>query len=163
MAESQPPAVVTEVKHAEFAPSLTVVTGNNRKYDVSVNAVANRADMQILVAKLKKILDKTVEEYIKTDETLSPTDLGRLMGAAKSVADMSLLAYEAKDPKEGGAGMASYAEKLLEAAARGVSSGAQTSAERRRKMMADLGKKKDSVEIIATNVTPKPGDVMEVG
>ncbi len=153
MGESQLPAVVSEIGHKEFAPSVTVVTGNNRKIEVSVNAVANRADAQILVAKLKKILDRTVEECLKTDEALSPTNLGRLLSAAESVVNMSMMAYEAKNPKDGGAGMAHYAEKLLEAAARGVSSGAQTNAERRAEAMAKLGLKKNATEIEAKNVT----------
>lgn len=155
MAEGQPPAIVTEIKRADFAPSLTVVGEKKERFEVAVNAVANRADAQITVSKLKRLLDKTVQVYLEEGAMApDPLTLSRLTSAAESIVNMSMSAYESKDVKDGGHGMASYAEGLLKAAAEGLSAGAKTSYDRRREEMANLGKKRAATEIEVKNVTP---------
>ncbi len=149
MAEpAQLPAPAT-IKREEFAPSMTVIGPKNESFEVAINAVANRADAQITVSKLKRLLDKTVEKFLEPDATApDPLTLSRLTSAAESIVNMSMSAYEAKDPKDGGAGMASYAERLIKAAAEGLGNAAQTSYDRRQEEMKNLGKKKADPKIV---------------
>lgn len=148
----------TEIPLANYAPSIVIAGKRGERFEVAVNAVANRADAQIIVSKLKRLLEKTVQAYLEPDAPApDPLTLSRLMTSAEAVVNMSISAYENKTPKDGGGGMAEYAKGLIEAAAKGLSAGVHTAADKRAEKMAALGRAKAaSTEIEAKNVTPAP-------
>lgn len=153
MADAVQPALPApkEIAVEEFAPSITVVNKKNEKLELAINAVANRADAQILASKLKKLLDKTVQNLLDAEHAPDVVTLGRLTTAAEAIVNISISAYEGKAPKDGGAGAADIAKGMLEAATRGMSQGVASAADKRAEKMAALGRAK-AVEVEATAV-----------
>lgn len=117
-------AVKNEVEHDSFVETFTV-REKGRRYEVAANAIANRAMMQVNVAKLRSIGERAIKPYLD-DPTLpiSPKEFKILAEGIELVEGLSSQAYS--DAK--GGNLANALEKLVFAAARGGAQGAANGA-----------------------------------
>lgn len=130
----QPPAVIpatdapaqvtgASLERDQFVETFTV-REKGRKYEVATNAVANRALMQMNVAKLRSLIERAIKPYEDHPELVpSPKDLKTLVEAVQTVDSMSDIAYS--DKKAGG--LANSLERLVYAATRGAAAGSSDS------------------------------------
>jgi hypothetical protein len=117
----QPPAVVApEVERGNFVETFVVRDGNQRVL-VPTNAVANKAMMQINVAKLRKIFERCLKVYEDNPEMVpGPKEMKAMVEAADVIEDLGARAYgDNKGGKLGG-----LLEKLVYSATRGAAEGA---------------------------------------
>lgn len=122
------------------------VREKGRRYEVAANAIANRALMQMNVAKLRVLIERTMKPYLESDLAPDPKSLKIIVEAVQVVDSMANDAYS--DAKKGGA-LANSLERLVYAATRGAAAGAGDSAkpgsnspEARMKRLNSIGKKK---------------------
>ncbi len=116
----QPPAL-REVERKEFVETFTVREGN-RRYEVAANQIANRAMMQVNVAKLRDLCARSIKPFEDNPDLCpSPKDLKAIVDAVAIVEEMSEGAYS--DTKGGGV-MANALERLAYAVTRGAVDGA---------------------------------------
>lgn len=117
---AQPPAI-REVEHKDFVETFTVREGG-RRYEVAANAIANRAKMQVNVAKLRNLCERAIKPFEDNPELCpSAKDLKCIVDAVAIVEDMAALAYS--DNKKGGQ-LANSLERLAYAVTRGAVEGA---------------------------------------
>lgn len=117
----QPPAVIREVNKADFVETFTV-RDHGKRYEVASNAIANRAMMQVNVAKLRDLCNRALKPFEDNPELCpSPKDLKAIVDAVSIVEDMSAGAYS--DSKKGG-NLANSLERLAYAVTRGAVDGA---------------------------------------
>lgn len=120
-----PPAIICEVERKEFVETFTIREKNNR-YEVAANAIANRAMMQVNVAKLRDLCARAMKPFAENPDLCpSPKDLKAIVDAVSIVEDMSAGAYS--DTKKGG-NLANSLERLAYAVTRGAVDGAQNPA-----------------------------------
>ena len=118
-------AVRSEVQRDEFVETFTMREGDTRT-QVAVNAVANKALMQLNVAKLRALIDRTMNFYEKNPAAVpSPKELKILADAVDTVEDLGARAYS--DAKAGKGGVSAL-ERLVYAATAGASAGATAGA-----------------------------------
>lgn len=139
---AQLPAVRNEVDKEAFVETFTV-REKGRRYDVAVNAVAAKAQMQVDIGKLRAIAERALEPYLDGKVVASPKELKILAEAVQAINDMMNTAYS----KAEGGSMANALERLVYAAAKGGASGIQTknthdSADLRLKRLSAIGKAK---------------------
>lgn len=116
--EAQPPAL-RDVKIGSIVETFRV-DDHGKKYEVAATAVANRALMQINVAKLRALCESTVNAYAEAGVAPSAKDLKAIVDAVSIVENMSEMAYS--DKKNGGH-LANSLERLAYAVTRGVVDG----------------------------------------
>jgi hypothetical protein len=114
------PATIREVEKDSFVETFTV-HDHGKKYEVAANAVANRAMMQINVAKLRALCDETIKVYTEGKIAPSPKDLKAICDSVALVESMSEGAYS---DKKGGGQLANSLERLAYAVTRGAIDGA---------------------------------------
>lgn len=114
-------AVRSEVQRDEFVETFTMREGDFRT-QVAVNAIANKALMQLNVAKLRSLIDRTLSFYDKNPAAIpSPKELKILSEAVDTVEDLGARAYsDSKAAK----GLGNSLERLVYAATAGAASGA---------------------------------------
>lgn len=116
----QAPVLSTEVAHESFVETF-VVREKGRRYEVAANAIANRAMMQVNVAKLRSIGERAIKPYLDNpDMPISPKEFKILAEGIELVEGLSSQAYS--DAK--GGNLANALEKLVFAAAKGGAQGA---------------------------------------
>lgn len=131
-----------EVKRSDFVDTFIVRDGE-LKYEVAANAVANRALMQMNVAKLRALCARTLKVYYE-DENLTPSarELKTLVDAVSMVEEMSATAYSDTKHTDG---LGNAIERIVHAATRGAVSGvtnpASQSRENRLMRMLGIAKK----------------------
>lgn len=137
-----------EIERKDFISAFTVHDGK-AKYLVVSNAVANRATMQINVARLRAICDRTLKTY-EDNETLIPgvKELKTLTDTIARVEEMSDAAYA--DSKT--ARLGDSIERLIFAATRGAAAGASPLAgnapDARLRRLTGIGLGKDKSKVI---------------
>lgn len=115
-------AVRSEVAHESFVETFTV-REKGRRYEVAANAIANRAMMQVNVAKLRVICERALKPYLDNPEMpIGLKDFKVLAEGVQLVEDLSTQAYS--DAKSGG-NLANALERLVFAAAKGGAQGAK--------------------------------------
>lgn len=128
MADSPPTsagtvAVRSEVQRDEFVETFTMREGDTRT-QVAVNAVANKALMQLNVAKLRALVERTLRFYEENPKAVpSPKELKILSEAVDTVEDLGARAYS--DSKAGKGGVSAL-ERLVFAATAGATAGASS-------------------------------------
>lgn len=94
--EVPPPAVpavqAKEVQRSDFIETFNVREGANR-FEVAANAVANRAMMQVNVAKLRKLCEQAMDVYLRDGLAPDSKTLKTLVDAVATVDGMSDIAY----------------------------------------------------------------------
>lgn len=153
--ETPTPGTVVAAKDLERDSFVETfhVREKGRRYEVAANAIANRALMQMNVAKLRVLTERAMKPYLEDEKLVpSPKDLKTLVEAVQTVDAMSNDAYS--DAKKGGA-LANSLERLVYAATRGAAAGAGDSAkpgsnspEARMKRLNSIGKKKAPEETV---------------
>jgi len=129
---------------ATFAPSLTVIGPDERKFEVAVNAAANRAQAQITASRVRALLDKKLSALEESPTPPDTKELAKVISMAVEVEEMALIAYESrrklndKDSSE----FERLAMGLVGAAAHGAAAGAATEQGDRIKRIRELGKAK---------------------
>lgn len=114
-------AVRSEVQRDEFVETFTMREGDTRT-QVAVNAVANKALMQLNVAKLRALVERTLHFYEENPKAVpSPKELKILSEAVDTVEDLGARAYS--DSKAGKGGVSAL-ERLVFAATAGATAGA---------------------------------------
>lgn len=155
----QLPAVAKDVERESFVETFHV-REKGRRYEVAANAIANRAMMQVNVAKLRSIGERALQPYLENPNLpISPKEFKILAEGVELVENLSAQAYS--DSKTGG-NLANALERLVYAAAKGAAQGVTTGTSgdtpdnRMRRMRNLIGKAKP--------VTPAPveTEVMEV-
>lgn len=147
--------VAKEVDRSEFVETFTV-REKGRRYEVAANAIANRAMMQVNVAKLRNLFERALKPFEDNPDMIpSPSDLKRLADAAELIESMSSQAYS--DAK--GGTLANSLERLVYAAAKGGAQGAKpgdnkSPEARLRRMTSLIGKAKP--------VTPAGPEIIDV-
>lgn len=117
----QPPAVIREVEHRDFVETFTV-REEGKRYEVAANAIANRAKMQVTVAKMRDLCARAIKPFFDNPELApSPKDLKAIVDAVAIVEDMAIMSYS--DSKKGG-NLANSLERLAYAVTRGAVEGA---------------------------------------
>lgn len=168
MSEPAPEGTVAihqhEIAREEFIPSLTIRDKKNHRWEIAANAVANRAHGQIIVSKLRTLYEKTLDDMLKITESGVPMDpkaMKDITGAGKTIQEMSILAYEGKGLGEKAqSDLERLAIAMVRAGTEGAAKGGANSYERRRELLAALGKKKQYPSKII-DVTPAPVDLDE--
>ena len=154
-----------EVGMEKFAPSLTVVGPDKKKFEVPVNAAANRAFAQMTVARVRGLLWKKLDEIEKSGAIPDVISINRLASAASAVEDMAAASFgmrkpssEAKLDEFGRLGIS-----LVEAAAAGAAAGASARSEDgmafrdRLRKIKNLGKEMktaEPVDVVADEIAP---------
>ncbi len=159
-ADNTPPSPPTdivpakEIERDSFVETFHV-REKGRRYEVAANAIANRALMQMNVAKLRGLCDRVIKVYDDHPEQVpEPKELKILVEAFQTVDSMSDVAYS--DKKTGG--LANSLERLVYAATRGAAAGANDkklpshSPEARLKRLNSIGKKKEPEAVTETVV-----------
>lgn len=140
---AEPPAI-REVEKGAFVETFTV-KDHGKKYEVAANALSNRAMMQINVAKLRSLCEKTVKLYDDAGIAPSPKELKAIVDAVSMVEDMSIVAYG--DPKKGER-MGNALERLAYGLVRGAVDGAKApgshSPEARLNRLKQIGKRHET-------------------
>lgn len=109
-----------EVERDSFIDTFTV-REKGRRYEVAANAIANKAMMQINVAKLRVLAERAIKPYLENpDIPISPKELKILTESAEVIERMAEAAYS--NSKQGT--LANALEKLVFAAAKGGAQGA---------------------------------------
>lgn len=135
--------VAKDIERDSFVETFNV-RERGRRYEVAANAIANRALMQMNVAKLRVLCERAIKPYIDTPDLIpSAKDLKVLTDAFQTVDSMSDMAYS--DRKGGGGSLANSLERLVYAATKGAAAGAAApgshSPEARMKRLNAIGKK----------------------
>jgi hypothetical protein len=159
-AEAQNALAKPDVERESFVETFHV-REKGRRYEVAANAIANRAMMQVNVAKLRSIGERALKPYLDDPtKEISPKEFKILAEGVELVENLSAQAYS--DSKTGG-NLANALERLVFSAAKGAAQGASTAGtsgntpdNRMRRMRSLIGKAKP--------VTPAPEEteVMEV-
>lgn len=136
---------VKDIERDSFVETFHI-REKGRRYEVAANAIANRALMQMNVAKLRVLIERAIKPYEDNPNLIpSPKDLKTLVEAVQTVDAMSSDAYS--DAKKGGA-LANSLERIVYAATRGAAAGVgdgkidNRSPEARLKRLNSIGKKK---------------------
>lgn len=109
-----------EVERGDFIETFNV-REHGRRYEVAANAVANKAMMQINVAKLRSLAERAIKPYLENPELpVGPKELKILVESAETIERMADAAYS--NTKQGN--LANALEKLVFAAAKGGAQGA---------------------------------------
>lgn len=109
-----------EVDREQFIDTFTV-REKGRRYEVAANAIANKAMMQVNVAKLRVLAERTLEAYLKDSTTpVTPKELKIMTESIEVIERMAEAAYS--NSKQGN--LANALEKLVFAAAKGGAQGA---------------------------------------
>lgn len=138
-----PPAgTPKEIERKDFIETFTV-REKDKLYEVAANAVANRALMQINVAKLRQMCERTMDVYLKDNLPVDSKTLKTIVEAVSTVEEMSDAAYG--DGKAGKLGNA--LERLVYATTRAAIDGgaklAGNNAEARLLRLKRIGKRPD--------------------
>jgi len=155
--ESMPPAIAPpEIKLRDFLGTITVVGPDNRKFEVAVNAAANRARAQMTVSKIHTLLDKRLDEIIAAGVVPDILTLKRITETAATLQEMSMTAYEAKNPPPGtgSSDFERFAIGAVKAATEGAVKGMGTFRDREAKIK-QLGRKRDTIEVESETVPPE--------
>jgi hypothetical protein len=108
-----------EVDREQFIDTFTV-REKGRRYEVAANAIANKAMMQVNVAKLRVLHERAMKPYFDNPELpIGPKELKVLTESAEVIERMAEAAYS--NSKQGN--MANALEKLVFAAAKGAAAG----------------------------------------
>jgi hypothetical protein len=138
-----------EVNRGAYVDTFTV-NDHGKKYEVAANAIANRALMQINVAKLRTLCERAMKVYEDhPDAPVFSKDLKIIADAVEVVENLSERAYS--DGKNGGP-MGSAIERLVYAATKGAAAGAakpvgSNSPEARLKRLKQIGRAKSVQQI----------------
>lgn len=117
----QLPAVAKDVDRESFVETFHV-REKGRRYEVAANAIANRAMMQVNVAKLRSIGERALKPYLDDPtKEISPKEFKILAEGVELVESLSARAYS--DAK-GEGNLANALERLVHAAAKGAAQGA---------------------------------------
>lgn len=111
-----PPAAIREVEQKDFVETFTV-NAHGKKYEVAANALANRAMMQVTVAKLRSLCERALKPFDDEEIIPTPKELKVLTEAVSLVNDMSEAAYG--DTKKGG-NLANALERMAYGMTRGA-------------------------------------------
>jgi hypothetical protein len=128
VAPPPPPATLTVAKDVERDSFVETfhVREKGRRYEVAANAVANRAMMQVNVAKLRTLAERVIQPYLDNPAMpIGPKEFKLIADGFDLIENMSAAAYS--DSKKGGT-LANSLEKLVYAATRGAASGAMEKA-----------------------------------
>ncbi len=99
------------------------VREKGRRYEVAANAIANRAMMQVNVAKLRVLAERAMKPFFDNPEApIDAKELKTLIEGIQMIDDMSTRAYSAS--KNDG-NLANALERLVFAAAKGGAQGAK--------------------------------------
>lgn len=151
-APADQPAVVDR---SSFIQTFKVREGVNH-YEVAANAVANKAMMQVNVAKLRDLAERAIKPYID-NPSFAPDakSLKAIVDAFDTIEDLAARAYS--DSKAGK--NANMLERLVEAATRGAAEGATKAPQN--KFAERLERMKRVGQKAAEAVQPSSLEVME--
>lgn len=101
----QLPAVVkpkkkTRLTERRFIETLSIKTEKGDRFKVPVNANANRAQAQLIGAKLRAVIDKSFDYILKHDVEMEPASLKDLAAATKSVEEINKIAHSSEGAGE---------------------------------------------------------------
>jgi hypothetical protein len=98
------------------------VREKGRRYEVAANAIANRAMMQVNVAKLRVLAERAMKPFFDNPNAeIDPKELKTLVEGVQMIDEMSDRAYSAS---KGDGNLANALERLVFAAAKGGAQGA---------------------------------------
>jgi len=136
---TQPPK---EIGLTEFINSLTVVDRNKRKFEVAVDARANRNQCKIVQAKIRDLFNLRLDEMLVSGNAPDMSSLQRMASVAKDLQLMSMATYEGNNPSgTGNNEFELFATSLVRAATEGAASGNGENLKERRSKMRALGKR----------------------
>lgn len=92
------------IRESKFVDTLTVRTDKGDRFKVPVNANANRAQAQLIGAKLRAVIDKSFDYILKNDVEMEPASLKDLAAATKAVEEINKIAHSAEGVGEVSAG-----------------------------------------------------------
>lgn len=150
----------SEVAALSYAPSLTVKDTAGNRWEVAINAAANRAQGQIVVSKVRRLYEKALAGYLEDGaEAPDALTLQRLANTALAIEQMGIICYEAK--KEMKPGETSEFERLatglVKAAAEGVGRGAASGAYREQlKRIRNLGRHHPDPKPVEAEIVEMP-------
>lgn len=158
--ESNPSTALTvpqeEVRHDVYAPSISVIGPDKKKFFVSANAKANRAHFQMISSRVRGLLEKTIKDMEERDEAPDTKELKRIVDIAITVEEMAILAYEGRKPLKPteASAFGDLAMGLVRAAAEGTAKGTtQAVFDERLRKIRNLGRSKpEATEIEAKAV-----------
>lgn len=120
--DAQPPAVIREVEHRDFVETFTI-RENGKKYEAAANALANKAKMQVNVAKLRALGEKVIAPFM--EEGATPPTPKEFKIIAESFAVIDGMAESAYGDSKGGNKLANALERLAYGMTRGAMDGAR--------------------------------------
>ncbi len=131
---------VPEKDFDAFSPHLIVRAPDGKRFQVAVDAAANRARLQVVLSRMGTIIDKALQDA----ETVQPEgiDLQRLTTAVSTFVDMSVAVYSPKAITRAAnkqSEMATLAVSMARGFAEGATNSAVKSYDERMKTILQLG------------------------
>ncbi len=150
-----------EMAAKDYAPSIRVVGPDGRKWDVAVSAAANRNHWQIVISKLSRLLERSVDRFTKDEgEIPDVLTISRLTQVAETLQSMSTSAYgTGKALGDGHGEMERFATGVIRAAAEGMVRGNGRLSELEHKMRMLASKKaKPAPDTVDGDIIDSPPD-----
>lgn len=158
----QPPAVVkrkTKLREKAFIPSLTIRTETGDRFQVPVDAEANRAASQLMAARLRDVLDFNLRAMKDAKIPLEPAQIKDLAAAIQKVEEINRAAYAPlpsllpthTEPMTPTSDMGRLLAGAVEAAAKGGAQGATSSFDEQLSKIKQLGRK--ALKVVEAEVT----------
>jgi hypothetical protein len=151
---------VREVKLQDFAPSVTVHGPRNSRFEVAINAAANRAHWQIILSKIDWLLEKKLALMKKkaeaNEEDLPDAlTLNRIVTTAAALQGMSILAYGDGTPPSDppGSDFERFAVSAVKAATEGAVKGMGSFKDKEARIR-ELGRKKEEKTVTPIESAP---------
>lgn len=153
-------APASEVTVATYVPHIRVVAPDGRRFVVPATAKANRHTSQIVISKIRDMLDKTLDKLARDAEEkqvpVSIKTLKELTETAARLQEMSFNAYGGGKVPPASEGNSSELERIANGLVRAAAEGAVTAAsdgfKDKLERIKQLGKKEKMAEPI--DVTP---------
>lgn len=146
-----PPVVPTEAKEQDFVQTMVVTDRKGSRFDVAINAVANRAKGQILLAKVRLLYEQTLDEFVSAKITPDAKEIKML---AETGALLSGWSEEAYGEGKLGSDKVNALERIAFAAAAGGAAGGKVTrnsyTDRLRKIQ-QIGKKVKEKKVTQVN------------
>jgi hypothetical protein len=152
------PATLPPTKEAElseFVPSIKVKGPDKKSFIVPVNRAANKAHSQLIVSRLRSIMERRLDEIEQSGEAVGTMEIGRLASAAEAIENMAERAYGSGKGINASSEFEDYAARTVKAVAAGFAMGNMNFQDRLAKMVK-LGKLKQA------EPTQKPRDTQPV-
>lgn len=130
-----------EIKRSDFIPVIVIKDKGNHKFEIAASAIANRAQGQVIVSKVRTLFEKCLDEYIQAKESPSAAIMKAIADAAATIQDMSVTAYEGRGLKgSDGTDLERLAVGMVRAATEGAAAGASDKFKDRLERIKQLGR-----------------------